>query len=280
MYIVEATGSENRTTHGSMGDQTGREICISNFYSYPWDVVLYCKDDTLRRKAAQIAQEIASNPSFGYSQPNRWTGYNSIVANGGKVAGAQGDFDCSSLVISCYALAGLPIPTGIGYTGTIEQTFLATGKFEALRGQHTLDYMRGAIGCIYLNTANHTAIGITDEGLRPRYATPSAAASIPSIDINDTTAANWGGKITVPLDTCSVKLPMLQNGSVGHSVVMLQTLLLANGGSLPTCGADGEYGNETSNAVRALQQRNGLDVDGIVGAQTWACLLWGGKLQL
>ena len=85
MYIVEATGSENRTSHGSMGDQTGREICISNFYSYPWDVVLYCKDDTLRRKAAQIAQEIASNPSFGYSQPNRWTGYNSIVANGGKV---------------------------------------------------------------------------------------------------------------------------------------------------------------------------------------------------
>ena len=172
MYIVEATSSENRTTHGSMGDQTGREICVSNFYSYPWDVVLYCKDDTLRRKAAQIAQEIASNPSFGYSQPNRWTGYNSIVSNGGKVAGARGDFDCSSLVISCYALAGLAIPTGIGYTGTIEQTFLSTGKFEALRGQHTLDYMRGAIGCIYLNTANHTAIGITDEGLRPRPQSP------------------------------------------------------------------------------------------------------------
>lgn len=65
-------------------------------------------------------EEIARNSNFGYSQNNRWAGYNSIKSNGGQVSGARGDFDCSSLVISCYVLAGIPgLKAGSGYTGNM-----------------------------------------------------------------------------------------------------------------------------------------------------------------
>lgn len=37
---VGARGSENNTIHGVGGDQTGREIGISNYYNYPWNYVL------------------------------------------------------------------------------------------------------------------------------------------------------------------------------------------------------------------------------------------------
>ena len=66
----------------------------------------------------------------GYSQPNRWTGYNAIINNGRKVAGAKGDFDCSSLIIACYILAGLSIAAS-GYNGNLKSILVGTGKFKA-----------------------------------------------------------------------------------------------------------------------------------------------------
>lgn len=39
--IVHASINENNaTTGGTTGDQTGKEICIRNYYNYPWTYVL------------------------------------------------------------------------------------------------------------------------------------------------------------------------------------------------------------------------------------------------
>ena len=38
------------------------------------------------------------------------------------------------------------------------------------------------------------------------------------------------------------------------------------------CAADGVFGPETQERVRALQARHGLEVDGVVGPRTWAAL--------
>jgi peptidoglycan hydrolase-like protein with peptidoglycan-binding domain len=54
-------------------------------------------------------------------------------------------------------------------------------------------------------------------------------------------------------------------------VEFLQKRLLELGYRLPS-GADGWFGPETEAAVKEFQQRNGLEVDGIVGPITWACL--------
>src|SRR3954471_8347365 len=57
---------------------------------------------------------------------------------------------------------------------------------------------------------------------------------------------------------------LLRAGSSGPDVMRIQTAL----GQTP----DGLYGSRTDAAVRVFQGRNGLDVDGIVGPQTWRVL--------
>ncbi|MCA1702237.1 MAG: peptidoglycan-binding protein [Actinobacteria bacterium] len=51
----------------------------------------------------------------------------------------------------------------------------------------------------------------------------------------------------------------------------LQGLLLAHGAD--PGGIDGIFGPLTEAAVRAFQQGAGIDVDGVVGPQTWNALL-------
>lgn len=66
-----------------------------------------------------------------------------------------------------------------------------------------------------------------------------------------------------------VEHPTLRCGDSGEAVVYLQTLLRDAGDTIPV---DGKFGQKTEAAVRAFQQAEGLTVDGIVGAKTWAAL--------
>jgi peptidoglycan hydrolase-like protein with peptidoglycan-binding domain len=67
--------------------------------------------------------------------------------------------------------------------------------------------------------------------------------------------------------------PVLQPGDRGPTVVKLQERLTKAGFD---CGAaDGDFGPRTEQAVRAFQTSRQLDVDGIVGRQTWTALLTG-----
>ena len=50
-------------------------------------------------------------------------------------------------------------------------------------------------------------------------------------------------------------------------------MLIAKGYSCGAAGADGDFGAGTYNAVKKFQAANGLEADGIVGANTWAALL-------
>lgn len=61
---------------------------------------------------------------------------------------------------------------------------------------------------------------------------------------------------------------ILKKGSSGSKVKALQKRLIAAGYSLPKYGADGSYGNETVQAVKALQKKAGIAVDGIYGPAT------------
>ncbi len=59
-------------------------------------------------------------------------------------------------------------------------------------------------------------------------------------------------------------LPMIREGAQGLAVRQLQAKL-----GVPV---DGIFGPQTDTAVRAFQGKHGLAVDGVVGAQTWAAL--------
>lgn len=69
------------------------------------------------------------------------------------------------------------------------------------------------------------------------------------------------------------KLTTLRKGYRGQDVKYLQELLIKSGGKLPKYGADGQFGTETLRAVQNFQRKNDLEIDGVVGKETWKKLL-------
>ena len=64
--------------------------------------------------------------------------------------------------------------------------------------------------------------------------------------------------------------PVLRSGMTGQAVKDLQSRLYTLG--YYAAEIDGQYGAATKEAVTAFQRRNGLDADGIVGAETRSAL--------
>lgn len=70
----------------------------------------------------------------------------------------------------------------------------------------------------------------------------------------------------------TTNLPTLRKGSTGEYVTLLQTKLKNKGYDLGKYGVDGDFGSATLAAVKQFQRDNGLEVDGVVGKNTWAAL--------
>ena len=58
----------------------------------------------------------------------------------------------------------------------------------------------------------------------------------------------------------------------GNDVKELQSLLIQAGYSCGSYGADGDFGNNTFKAVVNFQKKYKLEVDGVAGPETLACL--------
>ncbi len=67
-----------------------------------------------------------------------------------------------------------------------------------------------------------------------------------------------------------VNMPILSQGSVGNTVILLQKLLNSTKEYLGLI--DGDFGPGTKAAVQLFQKRFGLDIDGIVANRTWYSL--------
>lgn len=100
------------------------------------------------------------------------------------------------------------------------------------------------------------------------YALPKGRKIDPSFDMDDFRDAvsdAMSSKLVTkaPVSDNGAKA-MLQFGDHGESVTELQTALGIH--------ADGSFGIATKAAVMALQKKNGLTQDGLVGPKTWALL--------
>src|SRR5919197_192228 len=75
---------------------------------------------------------------------------------------------------------------------------------------------------------------------------------------------------------CEWTLVLLRAGSTGAPVRQVQRwindLARRHPGHYPTLQVDGDYGDQTAEAVLTFQQRHGLTADGMVGANTWRAL--------
>lgn len=73
--------------------------------------------------------------------------------------------------------------------------------------------------------------------------------------------------------TCTITAKVLQKGCKGLQVKLMQTALKVLGYDIGVDGADGDFGNNTLNAVLRFQKDKNLEADGICGTNTWNMLL-------
>jgi GH25 family lysozyme M1 (1,4-beta-N-acetylmuramidase)/peptidoglycan hydrolase-like protein with peptidoglycan-binding domain len=100
------------------------------------------------------------------------------------------------------------------------------------------------------------------------------------VDMNYAKPEVIGGKIEQMAEVKPIKKPapkpkddgLLRQGDKGPAVKELQEKLLKAGEKLPRYGADGDFGAETEEAVKAFQARHGLAVDGIWGPKSEAMM--------
>ena len=234
--------------------------------------------------AVELARCMATDGKHGYDQSHRW----------------GPDYDCSSLIITVWEQAGVPVRTcGATYTGNMREVFLHCG-FEDVTSEVSLGDGRGLkAGDVLLNHRNHTAMMVDKYNLV--QASINELGTVTGGQTGDQTGGEialrgyynypWdcvlryregayhgaenaaGGAQTPAEETVQLRtLPLLRRGSAGDAVRAVQYLLLTLGMTLPKYGADGDYGQETEDAVKEFQRLKGLEADGECGALTWDAL--------
>ena len=232
---------------GKAGNQTGKELSIQKWYRHSkgWRV-LRCTDSSKAEKIAAAMEAACRNRNIGYDQYKRSTLYNLAKAVGfdpGKVI-KPCETDCSALVRVCLAYAG--IMTDNFLTTDEAQKILATRYFVELKDGRYTDHSdhlrRGDI--LVTRTKGHTAVVLN--------------------------SGDKAGTLEIELRLGD---RLLKKGMSGSDVRELQLNMLKQGYVLPKYGADGGYGTETVEAVKAFQKKNGLEADGIYGSNTHKSLL-------
>lgn len=238
VLIAHASSDENKNAKGGKaGDQTGKEVCIREWYNKPWNVVIRFTDATMANKVADCMEMACKNEQIGYDQLQRNTLLNKARKYNYNVSKVTEpcETDCSALVSVACMYAGIPESTltlngNCATTRTLRQILKSTGEVEIYTTPlYTAKSDRLKRGDIVLKEGSHVAVVVKIDG-------------------------NY--KLTSTL---------LKEGSVGESVKWLQAELNANGANLTI---DGQFGKQTKLAVLLYQKNHGLVADGIVGAKT------------
>lgn len=246
MRIGHASISENnnngRDGKAKSGDQTGKEVCIRTFYKKPWVTLLRCKDRDKAEIMAKACEAICNNPNVGYDQKDRLTLHKELekLKFDYTKLNTPCECDCSSFMTVCAECAGIKIPYQSGnapVTANMVKWFSSTGFFDVItdgiNDEHNL--LRGDI---LVGAPNTHTVMVLDNG--------------------------------VPLHL--QKRRTLKKGMTGSDVVYMQTILKKLGYDLGKWGADGQFGDKTSEAVKQFQIDHALTPDSIVGVKTWAML--------
>ena len=230
-------------------------------------------------------EKMVDNPSVGYDQSRRW----------------GPDYDCSSMVISAWEWADVPVKqNGATYTGNMYTVFLACGFEDVSEG---INFSTGAglqRGDVLLNHQRHTAMYIGNG--QTAEASINELGTVTGGETGDQTGREvlrrayrnypwdcvlrYTGNVTVggaqqgtegggkaPTYFYTLKLPLLKIGMQSAYVVPLCYMLAARGYDPGEPGAI--YTEKIAAAVTALQNDTGLTVDGESGGEVWGELLGG-----
>lgn len=250
--------------YGVVGDQTGKEVLLQDWYDKGWHCILRPLDPNVAEKSARLCEAVCRNDKVGYSQSSSdVTGRNSLrrqlLENGWDIDKiGKCNCDCSSFMAVCAEYAGVNMQPQYTYgnapaTSTMRVKFAKTGAYSVLKDskyRRSPDYLMR--GDILLREGSHTAMVLTD-----------------------------GAKVCTDRYESRYELGerVLRNGCEGADVEELQKMLIRL--SAKQCdedylvgawGADGDFGDATEAAVRAFQRDSALDITGVVDEKTLARL--------
>lgn len=213
-------------------------------------------------KAITWMEETAKDDRHGYCQDHRW--------------GEDGDYDCSSAVITAWEQAGVPVKSkGATYTGNMLSVFKANG-FVDVTVQVNRSTGAGLVrGDVLLNTVHHTAMycgdgkeveaSINEKGTA-HGGTPGDQTGKEFL-IRTYRNYPWTNvlRYTGGNSTSATAKNYLEIGDSGSAVKTMQLMLIECGYSCGLYGADGEFGSGTDAALRKFQKDNSLVIDGQYG---------------
>ena len=219
--------------------------------------------------ATSWAEAIANDDSHGYSQYSRW----------------EPDYDCSSLVISAYQNAGVPVrDNGASYTGNMYRVFTATG-FADVTDQVNIATGAGLLRGDVLLRNGHTAL-YCGNGLEVEACMDENGGI--GGEPGDQTGyeiliqfynPNWSTVLRYieEKDTYMFELATISIGFIGDDIKLMQRLLRSRGytdSNGHKIEIDGIFGMASEAALLKFQKAHGLVQDGICGPKTWDRLLF------
>ena len=223
-------------------------------------------------KAINWAVSIANDNSHGYDQLHRW----------------GPDYDCSSLLISAWQQAGVPVQAnGATYTGNMKNVFVKCG-FEAIKFNRSVSLKRGDV---LLNEKHHTAMYVGDG--KVVMASINENGKAVGGRTGDQTGKEiltcnyyvpsygWDYVLRYPTQeeviNVSVTLRQIKEGDICVEVGMVQTLLnklgyVGKNGRALTVDNDFAPSGNTAYAVANFQKAKGLNPDKVIGPKTYEYL--------
>ena len=231
--IGHASTGENGGRNNVAGDQTGKEVKISNWYKNNWNLILRPKTSELAEEMARVCEFLCKHPYVGYDMNDRNTLHSLLKSKNYDLNALDKPVgtDCSAFMTLCAIASGvstLEYTSNAPVCSTMERAFKAIGMFFVIKDKNITNsdkYLQK--GDIIVNTSKHTVMAL-DDGKCFNY---------------------------------------VLNGMKGLNVVKVQIRLASKGYQVGEI--DGDCGVKTVNAIKAFQKDNGLEVDGIVGKNTW-----------
>lgn len=169
VLIGHASISENGTINGKKGDQTGKEVCVRNFYSKPskpWDFMAIHPDANVREKHAKAVEAGCANNNIGYGQGDR----NTLNTEAKKVnydLSKVGlcNTDCSEFQNVCAVASGAAGVThgSNGWTTATMRNALKAAGYKIITDSAFLKNENYCVrGAIYVKESSHTVCGLTN----------------------------------------------------------------------------------------------------------------------
>ena len=211
-------------------------------------------------------KKIANDSKHGYSQTNRWGNPKT-----------WSDYDCSSLVISAWQAAGVPVKDkGATYTGNMYNVFIKCG-FKDVTSKINLSTGSGLIaGDVLLNHTDHTAMMISKTQLAQASIDENGGISGGKVgdqtgyEINIRSYYNypWNCVLRYPEELKTLDKKGYKKGDKTIGVFAFkQLLLIAKSKKMITASLnnDNTFGNGTEKAVNELLKKWGYKQTGIAG---------------